>query len=90
MSDEKNLDIEFTETTTKFVDVSMEDVDGPCVSVSMSGEAGDNVMVMMIENDTVDELEEQHVVFPASQWEDIKRMGDAAIAAYREKFAGPS
>ena len=26
----------------------------------------------------------------AEQWEEIKKMGDATIAAYREKFAGPS
>ena len=96
MSDEKavgELTVEATEITNKFVDVSIEGI-GPSVTVMMSTVDGGAEPMLEIDNDTLGEndevLEEQRVFFPVSQWEDIKRMGDAAVATYREKFAGPS
>jgi hypothetical protein len=44
--------------------------------------------VFEIERVDGNEEVEERITFPAEQWEDVKRMGDAALAAYREKFPG--
>ena len=97
MSEPKKLSVEVTSQTERFVDVYMEgDLDLSLSVRSLAPADGKETpeVLFCIERDVVDEndavVEQQAVVFPVEQWEDIKRMGDAAVATYREKFAGPS
>jgi hypothetical protein len=92
------LVIESAEIVEKFVDVESEGVAGIVVTAKSTtapdSPNGPGIMLEILNMTAASEedenLIEQVVVFPIEQWEAIKRMGDAAIAAYREKFVASS
>lgn len=97
------LVVEYSEVIEKFVDVEIEGADGIIVTAASTALKGairgaaavsPGVTLEITSLGPVEgeegELEEQRVVFSVERWEDIKRMGDAAIEAYHKKFSAPS
>ncbi len=91
------LVVESAEIIEKFVDVSLEEsandagifVTARLVSTNALGGSRSLMLEIAVPAQGA-EGEEDRVTFAVRDWEDVKRMGDAAIAAFREKFAGPS
>lgn len=96
MSEPKKLAIEVATNIERYVDVFVEDEDDEAGDLTVTvksltvGEGKVREVLLCIDLDVVDGddevIEENSATFPVERWEEVKRMGDMAVAAYREKF----